>query len=122
MGSRCTQARFLNGNPAPLRRTSKSELCRRCEESALSQHDVPMLEKLPIEPAPVGEELKARVFKDGLTAQLYIQKGVFWDAVRELREQRGITAERRMPPSDDDGSGLVVPERSSSDDFVAHME
>jgi hypothetical protein len=122
MGSRCTQARFLNGNPAPLRRTSKSELCGRCEESGLSQHDVPMLEKLPIEPAPVGEELKARVFKDGLTAQLYIQKGVFWDAVRELRERRGITAERRLPPSESNGSGLIAPERSYDDDFLAHME
>jgi hypothetical protein len=70
----------------------------------------------------VGEELKARGFKDGLTAQLYIQKGVFWDAIRELRERRGITAERRLPPSDDNVSGLIVPERSSDDDFVAHMQ
>lgn len=122
MGSRCTQARFLNGNPAPLRRTSKSDLCGRCEESGLSQHDVPMLEKLPIEPAPVGEELKARAFKDSLTAQLYVQKGMFWDAVRESRERRGITPERRLPPSGDNVSEFILPERSSGDDFVAHVE
>jgi hypothetical protein len=122
MGSRCTQARFLNGNPAPLRRTSKSELCGRCEESGLSQHDVPMLEKLPIEPAPVGEELKARAFKDGLTAQLYVQRGMFWDAVRELRERRGITAKKGLPPSGDNVSEFILPERSSGDDFVAQAE
>jgi hypothetical protein len=57
-----------------------------------------------------------------LTAQLYIQKGVFWDAIRELRERRGITAERRLPPSGDNVDGLIGPEGSSDDDFVARME
>src|SRR5687768_3585175 len=99
MGSRCTQARFLEGSPALLRSTNKSHLCSRCEESGLSPHEILVLDTLRLEPAPAGEELKARTFKDGLTAQLYLQRGVFWDAVRELRERRGITAERRLPPS-----------------------
>jgi hypothetical protein len=81
-----------------------------------------MLEKLPIEPAPVGEELKARAFKDGLTAQLYVQRGMFWDAVRELRERRGITAKKGLPPSGDNVSEFILPERSSGDDFVAQAE
>jgi hypothetical protein len=115
MGSRCTQPRFLNGSPAPLRSTSKSQLCARCEELGLSPHDIPVLDKVRNEPAPAGEELKARAFKDGLTAQSYVQKGVFWDAVRELRERRGFTAERRLPPSGDNISGLIAPEKSSGD-------
>ena len=117
MGSRCTQARFLDGSPAPLRSTNKSELCGRCEESGLSPHDIPVLDKVRIEPAPPGEELKARAFKDGLTVQLYLQRGVFWDAVRELRERRVITAERRLPPSGENIGGLIVPDTSSDDDF-----
>jgi hypothetical protein len=35
--------------------------------------------------------------------------------VRELRERRGITAERRLPPSGDNISGLIAPEKSSGD-------
>jgi hypothetical protein len=116
MGSRCTQTRFLNGSPARLRSTSKSELCARCEESGLSPHDVPALDQFRLEPAPLGEELKARAFKDGLTAQLYVRRGTFWDAVRDLREQRGITAERRLPPSGDGTSGLIFPRTPSDDD------
>ena len=121
MGSRCTQAPFLDGSPAPLRSTSKSKLCSRCEESGLSPHEIPVLNKLRTEPDPPGEELKARAFKDSLTAQLYLQRGVFWDAVRELRERRVITAERRLPPFPSDSGALLVPD-TSSDDFVAHME
>src|SRR5215211_3943210 len=121
MGGRCTQARFLDGSPAPLRSTNKSELCEHCEKSGLSPHNVLALDKVRIEPAPHGEEQKARAFKDGLTAQLYVQKGMFWDAVRELRERRGITVERRLPPSGDNVSGLIFPERVPEDDFFAFI-
>jgi hypothetical protein len=72
MGSRCTQARFLNvvlRSGAGLR---KSQPCARCEELGLSPHDIPVLDKLRNEPAPAGEEHKARAFKDGLTAQSYV--------------------------------------------------
>ena len=122
MGSRCTQARFLNGSPARLRSTSKSQLCARCEESGLSPHGIPVLDKLRNELPPAEEELKARGFKDGLTAQLYLQRGVFWDAIRELRERRGITAKKGLPPSGDNVSEFIPPGRSPGDDFVAYME
>jgi hypothetical protein len=122
MGSRCTQARFLDGSPARLRSTSQSQLCARCEESGLSPNGIPVLDKLRNEPAPAGEELKARAFKDGLTAQLYLQRGVFWDAVRELRERRGITAKKGLPPSRDNVSEFISPRRSPGDDFLAYME
>jgi hypothetical protein len=122
MGNRCTQARFLNGSPARLRGTNKSELCARCEESGLSLHDTSVLGKFHLEPAPPGEELKARAFKDGLTAQLYVQRGEFWDAVRELREQRGITAQRRLPPSGDNIGGLIMPGRAPDEDFFRYLD
>ena len=112
MESRCTQARFLNGSPALVRSTSKSDLCGRCEESGLSPDDASVLEKLRLEPTPLGKELKARALKDGLTVQLSLQRGAFWDAILELRKRRGITAERRLPPSGDNISGLIAPERS----------
>ena len=41
MGSQCTQARFLDGEPARLRSTSSSKLCARCEEARLSPDDAP---------------------------------------------------------------------------------
>jgi hypothetical protein len=122
MGSRCTQARFLNGSPARLRSTNESDLCGRCEESGLSLHDVSALEELSLEPAPLGEELKARAFKDGLTAQLYLQRGVFWDAVCELRERRGITPKKRLPPSGDNVSEMISPGRIPGKDFVTRWE
>jgi hypothetical protein len=122
MGSRCTQARFLNGSPTQLRSTSKRELCARCEESGLSPHDASVLEKLRLEPAPPGEELKARAFKDGLTVQLFLQRGEFWDAVRELREQRGITALKRLPPSGDNMSGLIHPRRAPDEDVFGALD
>jgi hypothetical protein len=81
-----------------------------------------MLDKLRIEPVPPGEELKARVFKNGLTAQLYLQRGVFWDAVRDLREQWGITAERGLPPSGENVSGLIFPDTPSKGDFLRLYE
>jgi hypothetical protein len=122
MGSRCTHARFLDGNPAPLRSTNKSQLCSRCEESGLSPHEIPVLDKLRTEPDPPGEELKARAFKDGLTAQLYLQRGIFWDAVRELRERRGITAETGLPPSGENVAGLIFPETPSKGDFLRRYD
>jgi hypothetical protein len=117
MGSRCTHAPFLDGNPAPLRSTNKSQLCSRCEELGLSPHEIPVLDKLRTEPDPPGEELKARAFKDSLTAQLYLQRGVFWDALRDLRERWEITAERGLPPSAENVSGLIFPETPSKGDF-----
>jgi hypothetical protein len=116
MGSRCTQAPYLNGSPAQLRSTNKSKLCGRCEESGHSPHDVSMLDRLRIEPAPAGEELKARTFKDGLTAQLYLRRGVFWDAIRELRERREITVKRSLPPAGDNISALIIPGPVSEDE------
>ncbi len=90
MGGRCTQARFLDGSPARLRSKSKSQLCARCEGSELSPHGIPVLDKLRIEPAPAGEELKARAFKDGLSARLYVQRGMFWDGVPGLELRNGV--------------------------------
>lgn len=121
IGSRCTHARFLDGSPAPLRSTNKSNLCSRCEESGLSPHEIPVLDTLRREPAPAGEELKARTFKDGLMAQLYVQWGVFWDAVRELRERRGIIAERRLPPSGENLSELIFPDSIPDGDDFFHV-
>jgi hypothetical protein len=121
MGSRCTQSRFLDGSPAQLRSTNKSELCGRCEESGLSPHDIPMFDKERIESAPPGEELKAQAFKDSLTVQLYLQRGLFWDAVRELRERRGITARKGLPPSGGDISAKFTPGRSPSEDFGTYV-
>jgi hypothetical protein len=40
MGELCTQARFLDGNPAPLRRTNKTDLCDRCEQEGYTLEDV----------------------------------------------------------------------------------
>ena len=121
MGSRCTQARFLNGSPARLRSTSESELCGRCEESGLSLHDVRALDIPRIEPAPAGEELKARALKDSLTVQLYLQRGEFWDAVRELRERREITARKDLPPSGGDISAGFWPGQSPGENFGTYV-
>ena len=41
MGSQCTQAPFLGGEPVPLSSTSSSKLCAQCEEAGLSPDDVP---------------------------------------------------------------------------------
>jgi len=53
---------------------------------------------------------------------LYLQRGVFWDAIRELRERRGITAKKGLPPSGDNVSEFISPRRSPGDDFVTYME
>ena len=110
MGALCTQAQFLGGKPAQLRSTSKSLVCARCEESGLSPHGNRALYKEPLETAPKGEEKKVRAYKDGLTVQLYLRNGPFWDAVETLRKKRSITAERQMPPSEPKGNDLIMPD------------
>ena len=109
MGGQCTQARFLSGKPAKLRTTSNSKVCARCEESGLSPDDV-TARPLTLLPSVEGEENKVRAFKAGLTIQLYVQKGPFWEAVGGMREKRNIVAERRLPPSGPEISGLILPE------------
>jgi hypothetical protein len=116
-GARCVRYDPATHKPEKLSRYNSDPVCEACQREEAVRH-----EEVRIEPAPAGEELKARRFKDGLTAQLYLQRGVFWDAVRELRERRVITAERRLPPFPSDSGALLVPDTSSDDDFVAHME
>jgi hypothetical protein len=41
MGQRCTQARFLEGKPAKLRRTNKGVLCERCVQEGYTLEDAP---------------------------------------------------------------------------------
>src|SRR5215204_4328985 len=109
MGGHCTQARFLGGKPAKLRTTSNSKVCARCEDLGLSPDDI-IAHPLTLLPSVEGEENKVRAFKDGLTIQLYVQKGPFWEAVSEVREKRDIIAERRLPPSGQEIGGLILPE------------
>jgi hypothetical protein len=116
-GARCVRYDPATHKPEKLSRYNSDPVCEACQREEAVRH-----EEVRIEPAPAGEELKARRFKDGLTAQLYLQRGVFWDAVRELRERRAITAERRLPPFPSDSGALLIPDTSSDDDFVAHME
>lgn len=110
MGSRCTQAPFLDGAPARLRSTSKSQLCSRCEEEGLRPHGDQALCRLSVAPLPKGEELKARAFKDDLTVQLFLRKGPFWEAIKAMREKRGIVASTQLPPSGPGISELIFPE------------
>jgi hypothetical protein len=109
----CTQAPFLDGGPARLRSTNKSPLCSPCEESGLSLRDVRV--RYSLESAPSGgEENIVRAFKDGLLVQVCLQYGPFWDAIKELRKRRGITALRQMPPSGPGISSLVMPDEPSA--------
>src|SRR5215208_3249692 len=45
MGERCTQARFLDGKPNKVRKTSKSILCDRCIQEGYKPEDV-----VPVKP------------------------------------------------------------------------
>lgn len=42
-------------------------------------------------------ERRLQTFKNGLTLQLFLQRGPFWDAVRELRQRWQIDASPRIP-------------------------
>ena len=53
MGSRCTQARFLAGNPAKLRSSSKSTVCERCLQEGVPG-DLPA--KVPAAKEPPVDE------------------------------------------------------------------
>jgi hypothetical protein len=56
------------------------------------------------------EQAKVRRFKDDLVVQLYLrEKGPFWDAIREVRERRNITARKLLPPSGPSVSELILP-------------
>lgn len=122
MGIRCTQARFLDGKPSPLRRSSTSKLCASCEKAGLLPLDAETLKLEPLEPAPEGEERKARAFKDSLTVQLFLKNGTFWDAVNDLRMKRGIAASRQVPPSGPEISGLIMADEPGygQDVFALH--
>jgi hypothetical protein len=119
----CTQAPFLDGGPARLRSTNKSPLCSRCEESGLSLRDVRVRDSLESAPSG-GEENIVRAFKDGLLVQVCLQYGPFWDAIKELRKRRGITALRQMPPSGPGISSLVMPDEPSAEtrDFLERYD
>jgi hypothetical protein len=116
MGTRCTQARFLDGKPAKLRSTSKGQLCARCEEEGLTPHGDQALGWSSLTPPPRGEELKARAFKDDLTVQLFLRNGPFWDAIKNVRERRGIIPARQLPPSGPGVSELIFPEKRIGDE------
>ena len=42
---------------------------------------------------------RLRTFKQGLALDLFLRRGAFWELVRRLREERGITANVQLPPT-----------------------
>lgn len=116
MGARCTQARFLGGEPAKLRKTSKSAICARCEEAGLSPEKASVKDGSGA--AVHNKGRRALAFKDGLVVQHFMQQGRFWNAVYRLRERRGIVAETDLPPAGPNTSPVIMPETKAEDDFL----
>jgi hypothetical protein len=41
---------------------------------------------------------RLQIFKQGLVLDLFLQRGLFWERVRQLRKERGIAASVQLPP------------------------
>src|SRR5215213_2887268 len=52
------------------------------------------------EPAVYDSRAFSRLqsFKQGLVLDLFLQRGHFWELVRQLRKERGIAASVQLPP------------------------
>ena len=42
---------------------------------------------------------RLRTFKQGLVLDLFLRRGAFWESVRGLREERGLTSSVQLPPN-----------------------
>ena len=42
---------------------------------------------------------RLRTFKQGLVLDLFLRRGAFWESVRGLREERGLTSSVQLPPT-----------------------
>src|SRR5215213_5417964 len=54
---------------------------------------------------------RLRTFKQGLALDLFLRRGAFWELVRRLREERGITANVQLPPNGGrilDGTDAII--------------
>lgn len=117
-GERCVRYDPHRGKAERLSQYNKDTICRACQEARL---DVELQRVGRIASAPderkIAKDYFERVRSEGkkffpsselnrfldlkqqLVAQLSTRRGLFWDAVREMRARWGIEAEIRIPPA-----------------------
>jgi hypothetical protein len=113
LGRQCTQYSALGNKPARLSRYNTEDTCEACRrQRASTQADAEPVFRSEEE---LHEQFRKRwrsegrealrsdaerqlvAIKRGLIEQLYLQRGLFWEAIRDMRSRWGVVAVANVP-------------------------
>jgi hypothetical protein len=112
LGRQCAQYSALGNKPTRLSKYNTEDICEACRRRGAEQADgEPMFrteEQLyerfrkhsrseGREALPSDVERQLIAVKRGLVEQLYLQRGPFWEAIRDMRSRWGIAAVANVP-------------------------
>ena len=113
LGRQCTQYSALGNKPARLSKYNTQDICDACRrqkastqadgepvfrsEEELYERARKRLRSEEREALPSDTEGQLITIKRGLVEQLYLQRGPFWEAIRDMRSRWGIVAVANVP-------------------------
>ena len=105
MGQQCTQARFLEGNPAKLRSTKAGGLCERCVQKGHTLEDAPAFHSEPVSDRQAAKQLSECAMCEKLAAVGYGDFDFCEDHREQLHEKGSIAVfspvdEPSQPPEE----------------------